>query len=279
MSLDPFENNIAEPHKMLTLPNLGNSCYINSVMQIFLNSTTLFNTLKCTFDNFSLEMIRDLYCKTNNISTFEQCDALLFLSFILDKIEVRLKDKSIDCSNLWRQKWCSRYKCKNCKKCVDVTQIENFWFIYPVDNSTENLLEMDQCILNNVRTTVTKNCENCSPKQSVDFSRTQQLSNAPTNLFINLQYFQAAKINIYTSLSLSIGNNYEADYDLKGVIVHSGTETFGHYKVYICIDDEWWLFNDTIVTKVYQDIENILRNKYITTPLLWYERNFDSGLT
>ena len=51
MSLDPFENNIAEPHKMLTLPNLGNSCYINSVMQIFLNSTTLFNTLKCTFDN------------------------------------------------------------------------------------------------------------------------------------------------------------------------------------------------------------------------------------
>jgi len=136
---------------------------------------------------------------------------------------------------------------------------------------------MDQCILNNVRSTVTKNCENCSPKQSVNFSRTQQLSNAPTNLFINLQYFQAAKINIYTSLSLSIGNNYEADYDLKGVIVHSGTETFGHYKVYICIDDEWWLFNDTIVTKVYQDIENILRNKYITTPLLWYERNFDSG--
>ena len=71
-------------------------------------------------------MIRDLYCKTNNISTFEQCDALLFLSFILDKIEVRLKDKSIDCSNYGGKNGAQGISVKIAKNALMLRKLKTF---------------------------------------------------------------------------------------------------------------------------------------------------------
>lgn len=275
MFTDPFLSEAVKPHTKCVLPNIGNSCYINSVMQIFLNSTTLFNALMCSFDYFSLEMIREMYCEQNNISIAEQCDAVLFMCFLLDTIEERLKTKSIEVNNIWKQKWRSRLKCNDCKTIIDTNQSEHYWIIYPTEESTDTQIEMDTCIQKNVKASVEKKCEKCSPNKPIGFIHRMQLSNAPTNLFMNLQHFQKKKINVYPNLSLTIGNDFSANYDLKGVIVHSGTQNFGHYKIYINIDNEWWLFSDTISYKIHQDIEDVIFSRHITTPLLWYERTFD----
>ena len=54
------------------------------------------------------------------------------------------------------------------------------------------------------------------------------------------------------------GRNFE----LRGVIYHSGTANGGHYISIIRLNDGWYLCNDGTITKL-ENIENYLNYGYI----------------
>ena len=67
---------------------------------------------------------------------------------------------------------------------------------------------------------------------------------------ISSRYTFPKQLNLNEFLSSSADKSVDCNYELFGVIVHSGSPSFGHYYIYLrpSIKEEWYKFNDTAVT-------------------------------
>ena len=273
---DPIQFQMNDLVEKLGLPNLGNSCYINSIVQIFLHSTELWQALKQQFgDTNLLREVRKSYCDLMKINLWEQCDATLFLNFLLDRCS-----KS---NSFWIQDWQSIYKCSECKKTFKgPVQKENMWILYPTSDSSSSKKIVDEvsgysydydissCMMKNLQShEVDKKCDCCN--RTTKFSCITVMRNPPKHLFINLQHFQNHRMYIYEVMEISFLKKAFTNYALKGVVQHKGSQHCGHYVVLIEDSDSWTLYDDDKVTSDY-DIREVLGNQkdQKTFPVLWY---------
>ena len=116
------------------LQNLGNSCYINCIVQLFLHHPALFDALVQRFElslptRKFLHKIRESYCKFAGIQVYEQCDATLFCNYLLDQLQECETTKHI--AQMWKQKWNAHFVCSVCQQSSDKVQEENMCILYP----------------------------------------------------------------------------------------------------------------------------------------------------
>jgi ubiquitin C-terminal hydrolase len=272
---DPITK-LTEATEKVSLQNQSNSCYVNCIIQIFLHSSKLwsrFITLKRQ-ESFLLD-IRKQYCDFAGISTFEQCDATLFLNWILDKLE---KEKEA-----WSQKWTIMRKCLKCDHKTITNHEQNLWYVYPHENDESFVDEdgqkydcdMADCIFNQDQDYIDKKCDEC--KVTTKHKQVSSLQNFPENLFFNFQHFEEKLVYTYQDIDLTvypIDANIEQqtkNYILNGLVCHKGTQDFGHYTIYLKDSDGWYHYDDSRRTPI-NNIEEILSNKqrFRTIPLLWY---------
>lgn len=247
------------------LKNVGNSCFVNSIIQIFINCKNFLQKISIIEkENPSLlfflnnliilpsvrhKIFSDLISYINNNSGFnlmEQNDAHEFLVKILDMIE----KENVDVYNMFVGSKISNIYCNNCGYKNTVSESFNSINFYLSGHDTiKNILarEFDtECINGCI-------CEECG---STGLSNKKIIDKFP-QILILLNTTMKYRITIYDKIKIVDYHGVKIKYKLVGTVNHYGSLNNGHYN----FATNKYLINDNFITEL--DPEMDLRNIYI----------------
>jgi len=264
------------------LINTINSCYINSIIQIFLHNKLLYKRLlDWLFTNNEespiskniydiLTFLKLKFTKDRDYHKNFQCDSEEFLTWLLDKI---------DADKLFYVKFEHKIICNGCNY-IKKYDSKDLSLQIKVDDDIANLYKNE--VINIVRLLVKQNfqdqlidykCDKCNHNKAIKIDKP---ISATRNLIFNINA-PKTKIRFYDYLDLFHDEDYE--FELYGMIIHKGeTNSFGHYLFYYFynIDDEddyCLCFDDTKVKLVKREkILNGNLDKDETIRLVWYRK-------
>ena len=274
---------------VLGLVNNGNTCYLNSCLQLISQcgnfSHKMFIETKNKnykeFNELEINILKFLYekwvtdnklfnpiniqkslIKKNSIFEFgSQNDSSESMIFILDLIEHKIF------KSIFENKIKSIRQCMNCKK--KFKSIETFNLLTLDMKPTIN--ESINDILQTEKMDGQVECEKCKTKQ--DFERTYKIDELSDNLILHLKRFKHHnnryirkndKIKIEDIINI---NNH--NYELRGFIVHTGSMEGGHYFFMgKNLSNNWFMYNDRTCLKIPMKLINFESSCYI----LLYEK-------
>ena len=251
--------------------NLGNTCYLNSGLQLLMNipefcqlvlnhkeiSNELsllseFIILYHSDNNGSLKpkFIKKIVGKNNStFNGFSQEDSQEFLIYFLDLIDNQIKENKLN--NLLGLKINKVIKCKalSCLKMSVTNEIRLFLIL-----DINNYKDLNECYRNYKMSEKLEGdnryfCENCNKKRIA--SKRIQIEKWPKNLIIVLKRFQQDNYSFSKNDNfLNIPINWRHNYKLKGGVIHSGRLGGGHYVYFGNYNDKWYLFDDSHISKI-----------------------------
>lgn len=271
--------------------NLGNTCYLNSGLQMIIQNKELCSIVfkfadkstilqeyaniineyyNSTNSTINPKIIKKLVSERNNIfSGFNQQDSSEFIMFFLDLINSEInkfsKDKNL-VDKLYELEIQTDTKCK-VLSCLNVsTNIEKPTIL--MLNVDETCNTLDNCYdlsLKRVKLEGMEQyyCDNCKKKRIA--SQRKKVSFSSNNLIVLLRRFTQTsyKLSKY-SQEIKVPIEWRNGYMLTGIVFHSGNLHGGHYVYIGKINNKWFLFNDSHVSEINKTVLiNYINNGYI----------------
>jgi len=243
------------------LPNLGNTCYLNSAVQLLLRNNE-FMMMELIGDNHKRGIIKikkRLSELSNKFSGNLQQDGGEALLYILDYYNKQGFGKKY----FFQEK--TRIKCKF-KICL--------YKEISLHNSNILMLDINNCdSLTNCYIKfreLTKldgddkwNCPKCHDKRIA--TKRESIEEWSSYLLVYLKRFEINKFGKYqknnTLIEIPL---YWRDYELIGAMIHQGSLQGGHYVTIGKEAGKWYLFDDSNVSEIKQDqLNNYLKKSYV----------------
>jgi ubiquitin carboxyl-terminal hydrolase 36/42 len=266
---------------MKGLQNIGNTCYMNSALQLLLNCSDFKNIIinypvnnKLQYIPIIKTFITDYEISNKNVINpvdikeliekynkqfmgNKQQDAYEFLIYFLDMINSELS-KDFNLFNIFGLEFNINFKCKMINCLNENEHIEKELFLnLDMDNNLNNSYRKYKSIVKLIDDNLYY-CEKCKQKQP-GRKRTENKRWA-NNLIIVLKRFN---YNLQKDNSnIDIPLNWRHNYKLKGGILHSGGVNGGHYIYYGLVNDKWYIFDDSTIREL-NNIDDYLKKSYI----------------
>ena len=216
-----------------------------------------------------------------------QCDAQEFLSRFIEKVEDSIKNNKqrFLCNNIFGGTTLQQVKCTN-PECGNISEKRDNINFLSLD--IKNVRNVEECLSQFIKEEKIEDyhCEKCDKK--ITNIKNVLIDKIPNILIIHLQRitfsyetFNMVKINTRITFNKTLNikkytvnrdnpqiNSEYYEYDLQGILIHSGTAQYGHYYSLIKNEknkenDNWLKFNDSQVTNV--DYESILSDAFGNT--------------
>jgi ubiquitin C-terminal hydrolase len=259
--------------------NIGNSCYLNSAVQMLFNSIgfrrlctdTIFDKIIKDYDDsntFNPKEIKYIVAKNNKMfDNYQQHDSYEFMIYLLDVLD---KYKHNELYHLFGIKTRINIKCKllNCLKESEHSEVELFLQLPLTNDLSESYRKYKAIEKLEPNSNNGYKCEKCN---KITLARRKTITSVwPKHLLIVLKRFiynhnQFIKDNKPINIPLIWRHNYK----LKGGIIHSGVYGGGHYIYFGEKDNKWYLCNDTRINDII-DIEGFMKNNGAYSYMLHY---------
>ncbi|CAD8178976.1 unnamed protein product [Paramecium octaurelia] len=298
--------------KLVGLRNLLNTCYLNSFIQALFWSLDFRDLIMNKFKREDVEFLKPFSLKTSFLRCFLFMDSMteeidytpLLLKRALRepyKTDIRQQDaaefgvhlfedmeNNFDPSEYQQIKEIfygmskSVFQCKNCEKQTKGPNEEFIYITLNFENDRSVQEDIEKMIWRHqVNEQITFKCDQC--KNTSQSTRTLEFSQLPKNLIILINRFEFEQGNRYKiNDSINIKpiiqikeNQKSLNFELYSIIIHFGeTPDMGHYTVYCKVKEDWYRFDDSIVSKIDRDFTKVQRNfkKEETPYLLFYRR-------
>ena len=264
--------------------NLGNTCYLNSGLQMLINIPELCNLIlnhkeKTNELKYIAEFIIKYHSSDNGVmkpnkikkiisnknsifSGFNQEDSQEFVIYFLDFIDEQLKNSLNDFMGI---KINNLIKCKeiNCLT-VSKTSETKLFLMLEIKPNFETLNDCYRDYKNREKLQGDDRyyCEKCKKKRIA--SKRIEVTNWPTNLIIVLKRFyfngrEYEKNNQFIDIPLLWRHNYK----LVGGVIHSGRLGGGHYVYFGKKKNKWYLFDDSHINPIKSNLDSYKNRAYL----------------
>ena len=263
--------------------NIGNSCYLNSAIQMLFNSedfreilkNTIFEKMIDTYDTSTIynptavKQVVNTNMQNNNLfANTDQQDSHEFIIYLFDVLD-KLLGKNNKLYDKFGINITTNIKCKNANCQKESNNISTELFLQlPITNELDlsdsyrhyksvERLENDNAYF----------CERCNKK--VLARKNTITTKWPDNLIIVLKRFDynMRKDNRQINIPLIWRHGYK----LKGGIIHIGSYGGGHYIYFGEENNEWFIANDTTISKI-NDINDFMNNQGKQSYILTFVR-------
>lgn len=248
--------------------NIGNSCYLNSVIQMLFNCEdfktiskgTIFEDIINNYNSnsiFNPTEIKSIVAKNNKLfANTNQQDSFEFMIYLFDILDKILKNKLVYSKFGIETKVNIKCKMINCLKESNNISTELFLQLPMTDDLSDSYRKYKMMeILENENA---YKCDNCN-KKSVARRKTIT-TKWPDNLIIVLKRFNYTMEKDNRQINIPL--EWRHGYKLKGGIIHLGQYGGGHYIYYGEENGKWYLANDTNITLI-NNINDYTKNSYI----------------
>jgi ubiquitin C-terminal hydrolase len=292
---------------MKGLVNLGNTCYLNSVLQCFIYSKSFKEFINENSTKIIIQALQEIITTDQKVvnpqkfvlsfikekpwfSGFEQNDSHEFLIVFLDLLLTLTKKDIINHSYSWKkfksshdlkliQGYYGEMKttviCDECKN-KSITYSEFNTINLNIPQKENDLIDLFSNFLSPEEQNDPENlffCEKCA--KNTKSIKKYCINRLPNNLIIILNRYSSSgrknnglvKFPVESLLVNEKVSNEIRDYHLTGFINHYGLLMGGHYNSVNLVDDKWYFVDDTSIVEI-QKMDPIVSNK--NTYIMFY---------
>lgn len=272
--------------------NIGNTCYLNSGLQMLVQNEELCarimkyasgSQILQTLSDFIMEYyssdskpiapseIKKIVEQKQDIFVgFAQQDSTEFIIYLLDTIDEEIKKvdpNSKGIGPIFGIEFNVKIKCK-LRSCLQVyarKEVNNF-LLLDIDSKCRSLDDAYRMFKGSDKLESDNKyfCEKCNDKRIA--SKRSEISTWPNYLFVWLKrYSQEGRRIRKNTQPIEINKEWRHGNTLQGAVIHSGGLNGGHY-VYVGkhSNEKWYLYNDSTVSEITSDddLDSMLSNAY-----------------